>query len=59
MTETITNPAGAVIKTATITVATNGAATATFSTKATDPVGAYTLRFDLGTIHVSTTITLK
>jgi outer membrane biosynthesis protein TonB len=59
VTETVTNPAGAVIKTASITVATNGTASATFSTKTTDPAGVYTLRFDMGTIHLSTSITVR
>jgi outer membrane biosynthesis protein TonB len=58
VTETVTNPAGAV-KTATITIGTNGTGSATFSTKSTDPVGVYTLRFDMGTIHLSTSITVR
>jgi len=59
VTETITNPAGAVIRTTSITVATNGTGSGTFSSKGSDPVGAYTLRFDMGTIHLSTSITLQ
>ncbi|HSW94977.1 MAG TPA: hypothetical protein VLI88_02335 [Patescibacteria group bacterium] len=59
VTETVTNPAGTVIKTATLTVGSTGTASTTFTTKPSDPVGAYTFRFDLGTIHVSTAITLK
>jgi outer membrane biosynthesis protein TonB len=59
VTETVTNPAGAVIRTATITVATNGTGSGTFTTKTSDPVGAYTVRFDMGSTHLTTSITLR
>jgi outer membrane biosynthesis protein TonB len=59
VTETVTNPAGAVIRTTSITVGTNGTGSGTWSTKGSDPVGTYTLRFDMGTIHLTTSITLR
>ena len=59
VTETVTNPAGSVIRTTSITVGTNGTGSGTYSTRGSDPVGAYTLRFDMGAIHLSTSITLR